>query len=721
MLNWRIVNALTQWPVVGAMLALVVITAGAVIWGLRARLVRTERERRRAAEELNRRLSELFSLQELSYVLSDSLELDRIVEQVVRYAVRFLDAQGALLALVGDAASDPLFVAAAEGTLSGLRGQRIPADDPGLVARSTAHEHVELVRNSPGTAAGAEPTVITSGVEAAAAAAVPLRSHGTVIGTLVITDPREGGFVPEDIRLLSTLATHAAVVIANARFFEMVRRAKEQWETAFDALSEGIAVVDDEGRVRRSNRAMASLLGIPLPNVVGTPLGDALLGKPHALLELLAATRRGDRPAPLIARSERLKRSVRINAARIPGATTEQSIVVMVEDVTDQQALETQLLQSEKLAAVGQLVSGVAHELNNPLTSITGLSEFLLEQKELGKKDRGHLQVIHEQAERAGRIVRNLLTFARKGSSERVPVDLNDVIRRTLSLMTYDLKLKEISVERELSGALPEVLGDRHGLQQVVLNLVTNAAQAVAENPRERAREISVSTWYDGQVHLRVADTGPGIPDEVLQSVFTPFFTTKEPGKGTGLGLSITYSIVESHGGQITIEPRNPRGGAVFRVDLPPAPADAARPALTPVHGTPLPDAPPAVKRTILLVDADPAVQRTIKALFARDGHDVEVAGDPQHALDLALRGGFDLVITDARAMAPGKRGTLLAEELVTRLPALRERIIVATGDVRPSTEETLARLGVRYVRKPFNLRDLRVEAARLWEATALS
>jgi len=290
---------------------------------------------------------------------------------------------------------------------------------------------------------------------------------------------------------------------------------------------------------------------------------------------------------------------------------------------------------------------------------------------------------------------------------------------------TYDLKLKDIQVERELSGALPDVFGDRHGLQQVVLNLVTNAAHAVAENPRERPREITVSTWFDGQVHLRVADTGPGIPDEIAQSVFTPFFTTKEPGKGTGLGLSITYSIVESHGGQITLEPRNSRdgkgGGAAFRVDLPPAPADAARPALTPVHGTPAVTGSPATKRTILLVDADPAVQRTIKALFARDGHDVEVAGDPQHGLDLALRGGFDLVITDARAMAPGKRGTLLAEELVSRMPALRDRIIVATGDVRPTTEETLARLGVRYVRKPFNLRDLRVEAARLWEATALS
>ena len=697
-------------------IALIFAGAGLVLWRLRQRLLRSEQERRRAAEELNRRLSELFSLQELSYVLSDSLELDRIVEQVVRYAVRFLDAQGALLALLGDAPSDPLQIAAAEGTLAPLRGQKIQGDDPGLVARSTGREHLELIRNS-----GAAPTVIVKGFDAAAAAAVPLRSHGIVIGTLIITDPKEGVFVPEDIRLLSTLATHAAVVIANARFFEMVRRAKEQWETAFDALSEGIAVVDDEGRVRRSNRALASLLNMPLQNVVGTPLGEALLGKPSALQELLAATRRGDRPAPLVARSERLGRAVRVNAARIPGAATEQSIVVMVEDVTEQQALETQLVQSEKLAAVGQLVSGVAHELNNPLTSIAGLSEFLLEQKELGKKDRGHLQVIQEQAERASRIVRNLLTFARKGAAERVPVDLNDVIRRTLSLTSYDLKLKDIVVERELSGALPDVFGDRHGLQQVVLNLVTNAAHAVAENPRERPREITVSTWFDGQVHLRVADTGPGIADEIAQSVFTPFFTTKEPGKGTGLGLSITYSIVESHGGQITLEPRGPRGGAAFRVDLPPAPADAVRPALTPVHGTPAVNAASMMKRTILLVDADPAVQRTIKALFARDGHDVEVAGDPQHALDLAQRGGFDLVITDARAMAPGKRGTLLAEELVTRMPALRDRIIVATGDVRPTTEETLARLGVRYVRKPFNLRDLRVEAARLWEATALS
>ena len=704
-------DSLLQHPILLATLGLITLTLAATLWRLWVRLVRSERERRRAAEELNRRLSELFSLQELSYVLSDSLELDRIVEQVVRYAVRFLDAQGALLALAGEAPGDPLRVAAAEGTLAPLRGRAIPADDPGLVARSTNREHLELVRNS-----GGEPMRLVSDVQAAAAAAVPLRAHGVVAGTLVITDPREGVFAAEDIRLLSTLATHAAVVIANARFFEMVRRAKEQWETAFDALSEGIAVVDDEGRVRRANRAIAGLLGTPLPNVVGTHLCHALLGKSHALMELLDAARRGDHPAALVARSERLGNTVRVNAARIPSATRDQSVVVLVEDVTDQQAMETQLIQSEKLAAVGQLVSGVAHELNNPLTSIAGLSEFLLEQKEISKKDRGHLKVIHEQAERAGRIVRNLLTFARKGPAERAPVDLNDVIQRTLQLMEYDLKLKDIEVRRDLRAALPDELGDRHSLHQVVLNLLTNAAQAVAENGKGRARAITVATWFDDHVHLRVADTGPGINDVVAQNIFTPFFTTKEPGQGTGLGLSITYAIVENHGGRITVE-RPSGGGAAFRVDLPPVPPGAFAPA--PSAPPPAPT-PPTANRTILLVDDDPAVRRMVKALFGRDGHAVEVARSPQHALELAQRGGFDLIIADARAATRGG-GKLFVEELVARLPALRDRTIVATGDVGLATEETLTRLGLRYVRKPFNLRDLRDEAARLWAATALS
>src|SRR5256886_845532 len=540
--------------------AALLVAAGLALWAtaLRRRVAKSERERRRTADELNRRLSELFSLQELAYVLSESLQLDRIVDQVVRYATRFLDARGALLALTieQEGQTPQLRVAAAEGTLGSLKGQSIRGDDPGLVARSLGRERLELVRNS-----GDAPTELVSGVHAESAAAVPLRAHGAVVGTLVIADPRGGVFNPEDIRLLSTVATHAAVALANARFFEMVRHAREQWETAFDALHEGIAVVDEGGRVLRANRSLAQMLDRPVAAVVGEELLPALVGQATESTELLAAARRGEQAAALVARSDRLQRTLRLNAARIAGAGPERSVVVLVEDVTDQQAMESQLIQSEKLAAVGQLVSGVAHELNNPLTSIAGLAEFLLEQQELGPKDRDHLQVIHEQAERAGRIVRNLLTFARKGPGERARVNLNDVVQRTLLLMSYDLKLKDIRTEKNLGSGMPDVVGDRHALQQVVLNLVTNAAHALAGTEAGRPRTIRISTWFDQRVRLRVADTGPGISEDVLPHLFTPFFTTKEPGHGTGLGLSITYSIVEAHGGQITVE-RPAEGGA---------------------------------------------------------------------------------------------------------------------------------------------------------------
>ncbi|HKW40359.1 MAG TPA: ATP-binding protein [Gemmatimonadales bacterium] len=692
------------------LITLLGLAAGGLGWGairLKRRLEQSERDRRRAADELNRRLSELFSLQELSYILSGSLQLDRITEQVVRYAMRFLDAQGALIALVPEGVEGrPLHVAAAVGTLAPLVGTMIRPDDPGLVTRAVGRDRLELVRSP-----GGQPTPLLNDVTADSAAAVPLRSHGVVVGTLVIANPREGGFGPEDARLLSTVATHAAIVIANARFFEMVRHAKEQWETAFDALSEGIAVVDDAGRVRRANRAFALLLGAPLPAVIGRDLAEALFGLSPALQELLVAVRAGGRPQPLVVRSATLGRTIRVNAAHIPAPAHDQNLVVLVEDVTDQHALEAQLIQSEKLAAVGQLVSGVAHELNNPLTSIAGLSEFLLEQRDLGTKDRGHLRVIHEQADRAGRIVRNLLTFARQGTGERVAVDLNDVVQRTLLLMSYDLHLKDVVIERSL-GALRPVLGDRHALQQVVINLLNNAAQAVALNPPERRRQIRVYTWTDDRVRLRVADSGPGIADDVLPHLFTPFFTTKEPGQGTGLGLSITFSIVEAHGGRITVE-RPPEGGAAFLVDLPIAAMEAPR------RDTPAPGAGvvPTVKRAILLVDDDPAVRRMIKALFGREGHTVEVARNAEHGLDLARTRAFDLIVADRDAQA---RDQPFVQRLVESHPGLKDRVLVATGAV-PSGEDALTPLGLRYVRKPFNLRDLLDEAARVWAAAALS
>jgi two-component system NtrC family sensor kinase len=691
---------------------LIAVGGGVALWTarrVRQRIRAVERDRQRTADELNRRLSELFWLQELSYVLSESIKLERIVEQVVRYAMRFIDARGALVALAGENAGDPLTIAAAEGSLAELKGTTLSASDTGMVARSARSERLELIRNSE---TGAH---LAGGVAVESAAAVPLRAHGVVVGALVVAEPRGGALSPDDVRLLSTVATHAAVALANGRYFDLVRRGKEQWETTFDALSEGIAVVDESGCVRRANRSLAAILGRQLPAVIGLDLASALLGRPDALDPLLQAVRRDERPAPLVERAQMPGRTFRINAARMPGGTPDQAAVVLVQDVTEQQAMEAQLIQSEKLATVGQLVSGVAHELNNPLTSIAGLSEFLLEQKELGAGDRGHLKVIHEQADRAGRIVRNLLTFARKGPAERARLDLNDLVQRTLLLMGYDLRLRDVETQIVLPHDLPEVIGDRHALQQVVLNLLTNSAQAVGELPEDRPRAIRIETWSDASVHLRVSDTGPGVPEDQVRHLFTPFYTTKEPGQGTGLGLSISYSIVESHGGHITYE-QAPEGGAAFRIDLPPAPA--ARPAPLPPTPEMSPLLPPSfAKRTILLVDDDPAVRRLVQALFGREGHLVDVARNAEHALDLVGGRAYDLILADGQVSAKGR---LFVEELATRHPSLKARTLVATGDVLPVTEEALGRLGLRYVRKPFNLRDLREEAARLWAATRL-
>ena len=337
------------WPSVTSFVlgALAALALGGLAWAavaLRRRLVQSERARRLAADELNRRLSELFSLQELSYVLSESLELDRIAEQVVRYAMRFLDARGALVALATDGPDDvgTLRVAGAEGTLAPLRGQTVAADDPGLVARSVGNDRLELVD---GAASG--PTLLMGTLGADTAAAVPLRAHGVAVGSLVVTEPRAGVFPAEDVRLLSTVATHTAIVLANARFFDMVRRAKEQWEIAFDALSEGIAVVDENGRIRRANRALAALLGASVATIIGQELGPALVGSAGGLAELLAAARRDERPLPLVVRSSRMGRTLRVNCAGIPSATREQSVVVLIEDVTDQQVMEAHLIQSE--------------------------------------------------------------------------------------------------------------------------------------------------------------------------------------------------------------------------------------------------------------------------------------------------------------------------------------------------------------------------------------
>ena len=691
----------------GSLLALLgfaaLVAAGAYLAGSRWARAHSAASLAQANAELARRLRELFLLQELTYLLSETLEVERVAEQVARYLVRFLDAQGAMVVLTGQA-DGTVHVAAAEGSLSASAGRTVSLAQAQPIARAMDQEKLELVPRG-------APVPLLAGAEPHHAAVAPLRAQGVTTGAIVAVDPPQD-FGPDQLRLLSTVAAHAAVVLTNARLFDQLRAGKEQWESTFDALATGVAVVDDTGRIRRANKSLAATLSCPLSLLVGSDLAQELLGNPSALAELYQAVGLGGRVSPLTRRSEALKRIFRISAAPLQSERPGGWVVALIEDVTEQKAFEAQMVQHEKMAAVGQLVSGVAHELNNPLTSVSGLAELLLDQQGTMPAAKEHLRIIHEQAERAGKIVRNLLSFSRQGPAEIAPLDLGDVVRRTALLLEYEVRLQQVELTTDVPPEPVTVLADRMQLQQVVVNLLTNALQAVASNPPGRPRRIAIRARRHGdRARVEVDDTGPGVPEDLAPHIFTAFFTTKEPGTGTGLGLAIAYGIVERHGGTLSVH-RSASGGARFDVDLPAS--SEAVPARR-SSGTRRGPALAGAAYRVLLVDGDPAVRRTISMLFLTDGHTVDTARDAGHGLELLEREAYDLIIADPRAGAPS--GRPFAEELVARWPELRPRTIFATADVRPETEAWLRGLGCHYAHKPLSARQLRAAAAELLTA----
>jgi two-component system NtrC family sensor kinase len=241
--------------------------------------------------------------------------------------------------------------------------------------------------------------------------------------------------------------------------------------------------------------------------------------------------------------------------------------VYLLRDITEQKRLREQLVQSEKMAAVGQLVSGVAHELNNPLAGVMGYAQLLLMQNDLNDKTQNYLNKISKEADRAKNIVNNLLTFARKHKPEKKYLDINTVLEQTIVLRAYDLKVSSIQVHKDFDAQLPKTMADFYQLQQVFLNIFNNAQQAILESKGKG--EIKITSQKLGEmIQIAFEDNGPGIPEENLNKIFEPFFTTKEVGRGTGLGLSISYGIIQQHSGKIYA--RSTLGqGATFIIELP--------------------------------------------------------------------------------------------------------------------------------------------------------
>lgn len=531
---------------------LVVVLVAPTMWnaiqgGLDRLYYRDRYDYRRALVTFARELNSDLDLERLSTRLVERVRDTLAVDRIALLLVSPDDEDGSFTAIASGGVDDPSMLRISQESGLGTRllaGQTVGIDDPVPLRRLIGDEGAAWR-------------------EAGWHAFVPCVSKEVTIGVLAVG--RRARYEPlssEDMALLGAVAGQAATALENARLYgqlrvkaEEIERLRQFGDSVVESLSDGLFVIDLDDRVLRWNRRLEQLFQFDRSRAIGRRLSGLF---PESFVETLLTARR-EQPdgaslhrVPLPSGPAEMVRPLLVNAGIAPFQTADgvkAGWIVVIEDVTDRANLEEQLQLSEKMAAVGLLAAGVAHEVNTPLTGISSFTQMLLEQADPDDPRTQLLEKIERQTFRAAKIVNSLLNLARPSGGESMPVDVNLVINDVLSLLEHQFRGSRIQVRRDLAADRP-IMGFEYKLQQVFLNLFLNARDAMP-----KGGWLSVSTRTTGEtVTVEVGDTGSGIPTEHIARIYDPFFTTKPDGAGTGLGLSVTYGIVQEHGGTLMCE-----------------------------------------------------------------------------------------------------------------------------------------------------------------------
>jgi PAS domain S-box-containing protein len=660
---------------------------------------------RRQADKLS---EDLVALHEVNKIVSQSLDLEDIIRRIVVEGRRLVKTRQCHLFLLDERTHS---LVGAASTQEGLIIQEvgIPLGEESAAANAVMEMRVIAVEDIP-RQRPFSPKVMTA-MNWRAAIFAPLIYKEQTIGVLIYSDESaERTFAEEEISRAETLARQTAIALENARLFRVVSRSQKEWETTFDAMQDCVSVHDTTGKIIRANVALARRSRTTPQKMIGKLCSEIynppqLSFSPCRHLDALASESLVVEEYELAGMGGTFQISVSPwydKNNRLAGA------IHVAKDISNEKLLRQQLIQSEKLSAIGELISGIAHELNNPLTGVMGYSQLLQLRKDLDERARDSLLKINNLALRCQKIVQNLLSFARKQKPERSQSNVNDMLERTVELRNYELAVNNIEIVRELDRNLPKTIADAHQLQQVFLNVITNAEHAMLQaHGRGRLVIRSRADLQSRNIIVEFVDDGPGIPESQLSKIFDPFFTTKEVGKGTGLGLSLSYGIIKEHGGNIYASSK-PGEGATFVIELP-------------IISKLLDDAsifpqlmPQALQfdtlirdKRILIVDDEKYILDFFIEIFKMYPIHVDTAADGLAAMVKLTESDYDVIITDFKM--PHMSGRELFHWVQQKRPHLARRIIFVTGDtVSTETRMFFENSSNLYLAKPFKIEEVK-------------